>query len=497
MASKNAREWAKKLKKSCTSERGMYRKEKQLEFTENRLYFQGELDPKNRWVILADIIPWDRIETEYEKNFTTDTGAPAKSSRMAFGALYIKEKLGISDEELVEQLRENPYLQYFIGIKDFQKEAPFDPSMMVYFRKRLKAEDLAKINEWIHAKQVKDKRVEDTDGEGGGKRGKLIADATCAPQDIRFPTDVDLLNEVREKTERIIDRLHEPLVGKESKVRTYRKKARKAYLRFIKKRRPKEKEVRRALREQLGFVRRNLRHIKEISKRVSLERLTKKEYRDLLVASEVARQQEYMWRENTKKLSGRIVSVSQPHVRPIVRGKAAAAVEFGAKISVSLVNGYSFVEKIGWEPFNESGDLAMQIERYKERFGYYPEVVVVDKIYRTRKNREYCRERGIRITGPALGRRVKDKTRSREELRKNREDEALRVAIEGKIGQVKRRFSLGCIYEKLKETSETAIMLSFLVANCEKIMRDLLFCLLEFLKQLVSRMLKRVEFRIV
>jgi hypothetical protein len=461
----------------------MYRKEKQLEFTGNRLYFQGELDPRNRWVLLADIIPWARIENEYEKNFHVGNGAPAKSSRMAFGALYIKERLGISDEELVEQLRENPYLQYFIGIKDFQKEAPFDPSMMVYFRKRLKAEDIAKINEWIHEEQVKDKNFEDTDGEGGNK-GTLIADATCAPQDIRFPTDVDLLNEVREKTEKIIDRLHEPLAGKEPKVRTYRKKARKAYLRFIKKRRPKEKDVRKALREQLGFVKRNLRYIKEISGRVSLERLTRKEYRDLLVCSEVVRQQEYLWREKTKKVSGRIVSVAQPHVRPIVRGKAAAAVEFGAKISVSLVNGYSFVEKIGWEPFNESADLLMQIERYQERFGYYPEAVIVDKIYRTRKNREYCKERGIRISGPALGRRIQDKLRSQEERRKNRQDESARVAIEGKIGQVKRRFSLGCIFEKLRQTSETAIMLSFLVANCEKILKDLLFGLMVVLKRL-------------
>jgi hypothetical protein len=494
MASKNARKWVKTLKKACTSEREMYRKEKQLEFTGNRLYFQGELDAKNRWVILADIIPWTRIEKEYEKNFHVSAGAPAKSSRMAFGALYIKERLGISDEELVEQLRENPYLQYFIGMKDFRKDAPFDPSMMVYFRKRLKPEDIARINEWIHEEHGEAEGPED--GEGGNK-GHMIADATCAPQDIRFPTDVDLLNEVREKTEKIIDRLHGPLVGKEPKARTYRKKARKAYLRFIKKRRPKEKDVRRALREQLGFVKRNLRHIKEISGRISLERLTKKEYRDLLVASEVVRQQEYMWREKTKKLSGRIVSVSQPHVRPIVRGKAAAPVEFGAKISVSLVNGYGFVEKIGWEPFNESGDLAMQIERYKERFGYYPEAVIVDKIYRTRKNREYCRERGIRISGPALGRPIKDKMRSREDIRKNREDEALRVAIEGKIGQVKRRFSLGCIYEKLKTTSETAIMLSFLVANCEKIMRDLLFGFILFLKRIALRWLSRWKLQLV
>ena len=102
MASKNARKRAKKLKKSFTSERVMYRNEKQPRVHGKPLYFQGELDLENLWVILADIISWARIEKDYEKNFNAGTGSPAKSDRMAFGALYIKERLGISDEELVE-----------------------------------------------------------------------------------------------------------------------------------------------------------------------------------------------------------------------------------------------------------------------------------------------------------------------------------------------------------------------------------------------------------
>ncbi len=358
----------KKLKKACTSEKGIYRKEKQLEFAELRMYIQGELDYENRWVRLADIIPWERIEREYEKNFDSVNGAPAKSSRIAFGALFIKEKFTVSDEELVEQLKENLYLQYFIGLKEYRKEAPFNPSMRVHFRERLGPREIARINEWIHKERIKREGPDNEHGQGGNK-GQLIVDATCAPQDIRFPTDVGLFNEVREKTEKIINTLHEPRKGTEKKARTYRKKARRAFLCFIKKRRPKERDVRKALREQLQYVKRNLRHIKEFFRKSSLRVLARRDYRNLLVDSQVVRQQELLYRAGTKRLSGRIVSVGQPHVRPIVRGKAAAPVEFGAKLSVSLVDGYSFVERIGWEAYNESGDLIPQLERYKELLG--------------------------------------------------------------------------------------------------------------------------------
>lgn len=100
-----------------------------------------------------------------------------------------------------------------------------------------------------------------------------------------------------------------------------------------------------------------------------------------------------------RRIEGRIVSISQPHVRPIVRGKASAPVEFGAKISVSLVGGYAFVDRLSWENYNEEGDLIGQIETYRQRFGVYPESVLADQIYRNRENRGYCKSKGIRLSG--------------------------------------------------------------------------------------------------
>ena len=126
----------------------MYKKAEQLETeSENfELPFGGKLAEDNRWVIMAKLIPWAEVEEEYAKKFTPLLGAPAKSSRMALGALIIKEKLGISDRETVEQIRENPYLQYFIGLNSYRNEAPVEASMLVHFRQRLEINLVNKIN---------------------------------------------------------------------------------------------------------------------------------------------------------------------------------------------------------------------------------------------------------------------------------------------------------------------------------------------------------------
>lgn len=104
------------------------------------------------------------------------------------------------------------------------------------------------------------------------------------------------------------------------------------------------------------------------------------------------------------QLNDRIVSITQPHIRPIVRGKAKAATEFGAKVAISRVDGYMYVDELSWDPFNESVNLKQAAEDYKARFGYYPEAILADQIYRNRDNRAFCKKEGIRLSGPALGR---------------------------------------------------------------------------------------------
>ncbi|WP_434685451.1 transposase [Pseudanabaena minima] len=387
----------------------------QLSFENFYLPFGGKLSGENRWVRLAELVPWEQFENEYAAQFSQGQGAPAKPFRMALGALIIKEKLGTSDEETVEQIRENPYLQYFLGLSEYRDKAPFEASMMVHFRKRLNLEIGGRINERIvkppkesgqkeivekqdkkeEKKEDKKEKLEEQNIEKEQKepepanQGKLLLNATVAPSDIRYPTDIKLLNEAREQTEIVIDALY--------------------------------KQV----KEQLAKKPRTYRRI------------------------------------------------TQPHVRPMVRGKAGTPVEFGAKLSVSCVDGHAFLDHLSWDNFNESGDLQQQVALFKSRFGHYPAAVYVDQIYRTRSNRAYCRNLGIRITAPPLGRPVPDDLAA---IRKQTLDDAkVRNQIEGKFGQAKRRFSLNRVMSKLANTSETAIAITFLVMNLDALLKRIIF----------------------
>lgn len=283
------------------------------------------------------------------------------------------------------------------------------------------------------------------------------------------------MNESREKLEEIIDVLHRPLRGKEQKCRTYRRKARSEYLKIAKKRRISIKEIRKGIRKQLGYVGRDLEHIDRLLQETSLDRLSRRQYRDLLVIHEVYRQQKWMYQQKTHSVEGRIVSISQPHIRPMVRGKVSAPVEFGAKISVSVVSGWVFLDKLSWEPYHEALDLKEQVETYRNRYGYYPESVHADKTYRNRENRAYCKSLNIRLSGPPLGRRKKDTGELRHETALILQDERDRIPVEGKFGNGKRRYGMDRIMAKRAATSESTIGTIILVMNLEKILRYFLF----------------------
>ncbi len=127
-----------------------------------------------------------------------------------------------------------------------------------------------------------------------------------------------------------------------------------------------------------------------------------------------------------------------------------------------------FLDHLDWNNFNESGDLPEQIERFKQRFGHYPASIHADQIYRTRANRKYCRERGIRLSGKPLGR---PKQSEQVEVQKQAQaDAAVRNQVEGKFGVGKRRFSLARVMAKLAPTVETAIAVTFLVMNLEQLL---------------------------
>ena len=172
---------------------------------------------------------------------------------------------------------------------------------------------------------------------------------------------------------------------------------------------------------------------------------------------------------NTHSVENRIVSLSQPYLRPIVRGKIKAPVEFGAKLDISVCGGFIRLEKQSFEAYNESTTLKAIIECYRERTGTYPERVLADKIYRSRDNFAFCKERGIRLSGPALGRPKKNEKLDRKQ---DYRDICERVEVERKFSLAKLKCGLGKIYTRLAETTESVIALSILVVNLKKICHD-------------------------
>lgn len=454
------------------------------------LPFGGTLNPENRWVKMAAIIPWWDLEDRYAKHFKTSRrGEKAFTVRVALGALIIQTRLNLTDRETVDQIMENPYLQYFLGFERYEdRKPPFHATMLVFFRKRLSNDVLLSVNELIAKEAASEKPKKNKDDDepkppspsGGPKKdevnpnqGQLILDATCAPGDIRFPTDVRLLNEAREKLEVIIDVLHAPDAGQKKKPRTYRNEARANYLSLEKQRKKHKKAIRKVVRKQLGYVGRDLKIIDAYFAVVGrAERLSQIQSEHLETIRKVYEQQRMMYKTKTHSVPDRIVSITQPHMRPIVRGKAGADVEFGCKVMTSVVNGYSFIEHMSFDSFNEGSYLQLAVENYYSRFGYYPEAVMADTIFRNRANFAWLKERGIRMSGPKLGRpsKVLEKAHKFQE----KIDTGIRNAVEGTYGNAKRKLGLDCIKAKRKDTAETVIALQFLVLNLERRLRVLL-----------------------
>lgn len=457
----------------------MYKfKSKQISFSDFGQPIGMEMDPDNRWIKKADSIPWGKIEKKYAKLFANRKGNVAKPLHLALGSLIIQMEYGFSDEETAQMIRENPYLQYFCGFAKYEYKLPFDPSLMVHFRKRLTPSIVGEINEMIieNAKAGQSHK-DDDDSNGPGSsamnEGTLIVDATCAPQDIKYPQDIELLNQARKNTEDMITELHDPKEGR--KPRTYKVQARKDYLSMVRKKRKTSKEIRKGIRKQLQYLGRNLKAIDILLARGKT--LSPKSVKRLGTVRSLFEQQKYMFDKRTHSVENRIVSLAQPHLRPIVRGKVKAPVEFGAKLDISVCEGFARLEKQSFDAYNEATTLKTVIERYRDRTGKYPERILADKIYRNRDNLAFCKEYGIRLSGPALGRPKKNDKPDREQ---DYRDICERVEVERKFSLAKLKCGLGKIYTRLSDTTESVIALSILVVNLKKVYHDLCAVFLRF-----------------
>lgn len=471
----------------------------QMALSDFELPFGGKLDAGNRWVEMSGCVPWDLVEEIYASKFKNERpdGKKPISSRIAFGAIFIKEHENLVDVSTVQHIAENPYMQFFLGLKRFQTEPLFDASMLTHFRKRFTAKDVNRINEELY-RRMREEQDDDDGGTGGSdssgdvdnglqvtteesgsviedgdsledNEGTLVLDATVGPSDIRYPTDISLLNECREDCEKMLDMLwpHTARVG--HKTPYNRKKAGKNYLALAKQRKPRRAAIRKAVGLQLEYVGKAIAAVEELIAQANEDVLPSRKLERLAVIKAVHHQQSQMAQSGTRSCKDRIVSLRQPHVRPIKRGKAGRETEFGQKLALAVVEGFTFIEEQSWDNFAEGATLIDSAERYRERHGVYPKAILADMTYRNRKNLDFCKVHHIRLSGPRLGRpKESEREQDRQQAYK---DSCKRNIVEGRNGTVKRRFGLDLVMAYLADSAMTEAALAIFAMNVSHCMR--------------------------
>lgn len=460
----------------------VYTSQYQTKITEFNNLYNLQLNTKNRWLQLGAILPWDNLVKIFALKYS-NKGTKTINPRFLIGAVLVKHLLNLGDQETINTIQENPYIQFFLGLDSFNTQALFSPSLFVEVRKKLGKESFDAFSDELIKICCADKivtpseRKEESEQEQLPNKGKLKLDATVADQYITYPNDLGLLNKSRLASEKMIDLLYAALKdalffgditgaarqevfdATKVKPRTNRKTANQKYLTESKKKQKSIKTLRPVLRYLMNCLDRNIKIINQfldlIAKHPAINQpLKHKDLRKFWILQTINHQQRKMYNEKSNSCEDRIVSLSQPQVRPIVRGKQGKKVEFGSKIGLTLANGFAKAETLSWDNYNENADLIIHAESYKALYGYYPELIQVDKIYPTNENRKWCKERNIRLTAKPKG---KPKKLSKAQIKKRKKEYNERNAVEGKIGQAKQGYGLNKIKARLQNTSEAWI----------------------------------------
>lgn len=317
------------------------------------------INPGHSLVKLSDVIDWEQLDKAFGETFSEGKGRPAISTRLMIALHYFKFTFDLSDDDVLSGWVENPYWQYFSGMKHFEHKLPIHPSSMTRWRKRIGekgATDLLKqtIEAGLKLKAIKPSQLK-----------RINVDTTVQEKNIRFPTDA-----------RLYDRARERLV-KEAKIReiplrqNYNrcskqlvlKQSRYAHARQLK----RAKKCTRKLKTYLGRV------IRDIERNCSVfdENLTK-----LLETSKRIHMQQ---RHDKNK----VYSVHEPEVECISKGKAHKRYEFGTKVSVATTSrGCWFVGALAFHGNPYDGHTLQKTLDQVAELAKTPDHVFVDRGYR-------------------------------------------------------------------------------------------------------------------
>ncbi len=457
----------------------------QLPLFKDIMPYGGKLDQNNRWIRLSSLIPWQELSDLHDSYFDPKRLSVVKSARLVVGLMIGKSKLGLSDEEILNYFYENPYFQYFCGFDNFiSKESKvMDPSLLTRRRRKLGEKYFLKFESEILAVLKQRNLVKGKD---------LLLDATVFESKISYPNDVKLLNVVRSYCVEKISVLRNTLkktLKSDLKIRTYKRTAKKVYLNYAKKKKKSQKIIRSTTRQMLGFTRRNIKQLEflleqtkeylssknfklrcreESNVESNLRQLIKEIENKLITAKAIYQQQKTKYQERTNQIKDRIVSLNQPFIRPILRGKEGnKKVEFGAKAHLASSGGYVFSDKIEHRAFSEKIELENSLERHKSRFNRMPKEAMIDDAYSSIQNKEILKQHNIKHSLKNQGRTTPKQRQEKRKLRKSRSK------IEGVIGNLKKDYNLDKIILKSIDGAQIQASLAIGTFNMFRVLREI------------------------
>jgi transposase, IS5 family len=357
------------------------------------------LNPTNRWIQLAHILPWsDLIETFNQKIKTIEMTIEF-NSRVIIGTLIIKEKLQLSDEETIQIISENPYMQYFLGLEFYRPEAMLSLLSLIEFSENVDKEVFDELKTYIFSKAKTNLTLEKT-SKNSDKQGNLKIVQTEAEQYMKFPIDLELVNAAREQTEDIIDFLYD-LVRNELPVkpRTYRKVTTQRLNAFLKSGDKSISEARKMLRVLLNCLNRNILYIDNILDMLPLEFPINHSYqKQLWIIRTLFEQQKQMYDDNIFNCEEQIIDLNKPELRPVKQEIQGKKIEFGSQLRLTLLDGITLNKAVNASLANiDNDELIMQAETYRLLVGKYPERIEADKSYTSVASKKWCKKNGIRL----------------------------------------------------------------------------------------------------
>jgi hypothetical protein len=398
-------------------------------------------------------IPFDKLAALIPSPSHSKSGLGRKPFFDVKGGIalqFLKHYMQISDALLIERINTDWSMQLFCGILLQPHEKIRDNNLPSHWRTYIGA----------HLKIGEMQKVFAQHWKGFMEQTAIgMQDATCYESRIAFPTDAKLIWNCCHQVYQMLQHKRKQLKLRKSRMNYERQKQLfQSYQKTKKKTRRKEKKLRKKL---LKFLLKLIQHLNELQQKIPL--LTRKEQTKLQTIIKIYEQQHGKAYGHTKEIRDRIVSLSKPYIRPIVRGKETKTVEFGAKVNVLQIEGINFIEHLSYDAFNEGTRLQSGIHLHRKLFGRCTHQSA-DQIYATNANRKYCRENKILTNFIPKGKQKPQHIEQATVLRK-----ALNIArgtiLEGSFGNEKNHYLLQKIPARNQVTETAWIFFGIFTAN--------------------------------